>query len=101
MAITELTLPYSSAMASLEELQDTCNDDERTSRLKLQSLELGENEDGKKATVAEYKKKDKKGLGKLRIEEFDEEDEEDEDAEFKGEVYIDTQPVEVLVFRDT
>lgn len=97
MAITELTLPYTSAMASLQELEDTCNTGERTSRLKLQSLELGENEDGKKATVAEYKKADKVGLGKLRIEEFDEEN---EDAEFKGDVYIKTQPAKVLVFRD-
>jgi hypothetical protein len=97
MAVTELTLPMSSAIASLEALQEDCNNDERTSRLKLQSLELGENDNGEKATIAEYKKKDKVGLGKLRFEEFTEEN---EDAEFKGDVFIKTQPVKVLVFRD-
>lgn len=97
--MADQTLPYSSAIGSLKELEDTCNTDELNLRKKLQSLALGDNEAGEKATLAEYKKTDRKKLGKLRIEKFDTANE--QGALFKGSVYIRTQEKEVLVFRET
>lgn len=98
MADETKTLFYTSGdMNSLETLQTTCNTDEFTFKRKLQSLDTVL-VDGEKSTEAVYKRTDKKKLGKLKIEEFDEDKE--AEALFRGKAFIKTQPVEVLVFRE-
>lgn len=87
---------YVSSVASLAELETTCNTDEFNLRRKLQSLDTVL-DSGQKATEAVYKKTDEDNLGQLTIEEFSEDRK--DDALFRGKAFILTQPVDVLVFR--
>ncbi len=96
MANETKTLFYESSVASLAELQTTCNTDEFTFKRKLQSLDTVL-DSGKKVTEAVYKRTDKDKLGQLKIEKFSEAKK--NSALFQGRVFILTQPVDVLVFR--
>lgn len=98
MAVTETTIAYPSSIGSLEDLQEDVNADERTSRCKLQSLELGENERGEKATLGFFKKTDRQGLGNLRFENADDSD--GDGAILKGDCFVLTQEQSVVIFRD-
>jgi len=95
MPVTKATMHYNSGF-SIQELEDALETDERTTRCKVQSLELGVNEKGEKATVAEFKKTDKKGLGNLKVVKT----EGGEEGElFHGDAYIKTQEAKVSVSR--
>jgi hypothetical protein len=96
MAITQATMHYNSGF-SIQELEEALENDERTTRCKVQSLELGENERGEKATIAEFKKTDKKDLGKLKVVKTDANGEQGE--LFHGDAYILTQHAKVSVSR--
>ncbi len=98
MPVIEATMHYNSGL-SIQELEDALETDERTTRCKVQSLELGKNENGEKATIAEFKKTDKKGLGKLKVTKTDSNGEDGE--EFHGDAYILTQPAIVSISRDS
>jgi hypothetical protein len=90
------TLFYPGEMASLGELQTTCNTEEMNLERNLQSLDTVLN-DGKKVTEAVYKATDPENLGSLTIKAFSAGEE--ANAAFRGKAFILTQPVDVLVFK--
>jgi hypothetical protein len=87
-----VTLFYPGEMASIGDLQTTCNTEEFNLEKKLQSLDTVLN-DGKKVTEAVYKKTDKVKLGKLTITEGT------SGGLFTGKAFILTQPKNVVVSR--
>lgn len=55
------------SMASIEELETTCQGDEAGFRKKLKSLKAAKNDAGAKVTVAVYEKDGLDGLGEVQI----------------------------------
>jgi len=105
----QFTRAYASDMSSLNGLELTCEADEANLSAKITSLQLA-TDDGKKVTAAVYEDVDGVKLGHLAFEEYKTAVDETslkaihqskgDTFLFKGNAYVQGEPVKVLVFRD-
>jgi hypothetical protein len=105
----EITRAYPASMSSVKALELRCETDESGLTARILSLELATN-DGTKVTAGKYKPDEDADLGELSIEEY----KTDVDISslkaihqtkgdtflFKGEAYVKSNPIKVLVFRE-
>lgn len=100
---------YPKNMSSLNGLELTCETDEADLAAKLTSLALGK-DDGTDVTAASYEEVDGVKLGHLAFEQYETDVDEQslkaihqtkgDTFLFKGEAYVQNNPVKVLVFRE-
>ena len=103
----KITRAYTANMSSLKGLETTCEADEANLTARIVSLELGTDDDTD-VTVGDYEEDDTTILGELSFEEYKTDVDEqslkaihkDDTFLFKGNAFVKSMPVKVLVFRD-
>lgn len=109
MAAKQHTRAYGANMSSVKGLELTCEKDEADLGARIISLQLA-TDDGAKVTAGIYEDDDEIKLGKLAIEQYQTDVDEQslkaihltkgDTFLFKGEAYVQDNPVKVLVFRE-
>jgi hypothetical protein len=105
----EIPRAYPITMSSVQALENRCETDESGLTARITSLQLA-TDDGEKVTGATYTPDEETELGELSIEEYKTDVDisslkaihqtKGDEFLFKGEAYVKTNPIKVLVFRE-